>query len=49
MQHDGALYALLPDEDTTFRNDAITGACRLSELYAADEARLATDKEPATV
>ncbi|MET4144106.1 hypothetical protein [Arthrobacter sp. UYCo732] len=43
MHHDGALYALLPDEDTTFRNDPITGdweEIRLSELHAADEARM---------
>jgi hypothetical protein len=43
MHHDGALYALLPDEDDTFRNDPITGEweeIRLSELHAADEARL---------
>jgi hypothetical protein len=44
MHHDGALYALLPDEDTEFRNDPIEGdwvQVPLSELYAADEARLA--------
>lgn len=49
--HEGALYALLPDEDTTFSNDPITGnwvEIPLSELYAADEARLAAAKEPVT-
>lgn len=43
MHHDGALYALLPDDDGSFRNDPITGdweEIRLSELHAADEARL---------
>jgi hypothetical protein len=43
MRHDGALYALLPDADDAFRNDPITGdwvEIRLSELHAADEARL---------
>lgn len=43
MHHDGALYALLPDEDDTFRNDPITGEwvqIPLSELHLADEARL---------
>lgn len=43
MHHNGALYALLPDESTEFRNDPITGdweEIRLSELHAADEARL---------
>lgn len=48
MQHDGALYALVPDEDSTFRNDPITGGwveIRLSELHAADEARLDLVKE----
>lgn len=47
MHHDGALYALLPDEDNTFRNDPITGdwvEIRLSELHAADEARLDATK-----
>ncbi|HEX9088667.1 MAG TPA: hypothetical protein VF867_14205 [Arthrobacter sp.] len=47
MHHDCALYALLPDADDTFRNDPITGdweAIRLSELYAADEARLDAGK-----
>lgn len=50
MQHDGALYALLPDEDSTFRNDPIAGdwtEIRLSELHAADETRLDAAKEPA--
>lgn len=49
MQYDGALYALLPDEDSTFRNDPITGdwvEIRLSELHAADEARLDAAREP---
>lgn len=44
MHHDGVLYALLPDEDDTFRNDPITGEwvqIPLSELHLADEARLA--------
>jgi hypothetical protein len=44
MHYDGALYALLPDENNEFRNDPITGdwvQIPLSELYAADEARLA--------
>lgn len=43
MHHEGTLYALLPDEDDTFRDDPITGdwkEIRLSELHAADEARL---------
>lgn len=47
MHHDGALYALLPDEDSTFNNDPITGnweEIRLSELHAADEARLDAGK-----
>lgn len=47
MHHDGAIYALLPDEDSTFKNDPITGAwvkIPLSELYAADEARVAAGK-----
>lgn len=48
MHHDGALYALLPDEDNTFRNDPITGdweEIRLSELHAADEARIGADQQ----
>lgn len=51
MHHDGALYALLPDADDTFRNDPITGdwvKIPLSELYAADEVRTG-DKQPAAV
>jgi hypothetical protein len=43
LHHDGALYALLPDDDQTFRNDPIIGdwkEIRLSELHAADEARM---------
>ena len=43
VHHDGALYALLPDADDTFRNDPITGNWEeigLSELHAADEARV---------
>jgi hypothetical protein len=43
MHHEGSLYALLPDEDDTFRDDPITGdwkEIRLSELHTADEARL---------
>jgi hypothetical protein len=47
MHHDGALYALLPDADDSFQNDPITGdweAILLSELHAADEARLGVDK-----
>lgn len=52
MHHDGALYALLPDSDDSFRNDPITGnweEIRLSELYAADEARLDAGKTPVSV
>lgn len=47
MHHEGALYALLPDDDQTFRNDPITGdwnEIRLSELHAADEARMEAHK-----
>ncbi len=43
MHHEGALYALLPDE-SEFRNDPVTGewvSIPLSELHLADEARLA--------
>lgn len=43
MLHEGALYALVPDSDGEFHNDPITGdweEIRLSELHAADEARL---------
>jgi hypothetical protein len=50
MHHDGALYALLPDESTEFRNDPITGAwvqIPLSELHLADEARLEAGKATA--
>jgi hypothetical protein len=52
MHHDGALYALLPDDDEDSQNDPITGdwiEIRLSELHAADEARLGLDKTPALV
>lgn len=51
MHHDGAIYALLPDADDTFRDDPITGnweEIRLSELHAADEARLGV-QQPVTV
>lgn len=51
MHHEGSLYALLPDDDQTFRNDPITGdwvEIWLSELHAADEARLDADKTPVT-
>jgi hypothetical protein len=44
MHHDGALYALLPEESTEFRNDPVTGdwvQIPLFELHLADEARLA--------
>jgi hypothetical protein len=47
MHHDGSLYALLPDEDDSFRNDPITGdwvQIPLSELHLADEARLAANQ-----
>jgi hypothetical protein len=47
MHHEGTLYALLHDESTDFRNDQITGdwvQIPLSELYTADEARLAASK-----
>lgn len=51
MHHEGSLYALLADESTDFRNDPITGnwvEIRLSELHAADEARLDAAKMAAT-
>lgn len=47
MHHDGALYALLPEVDDTFQNDPISGdwvEIRLSELHAADEARVDAGK-----
>lgn len=47
MHHEGALYALLPDDDQAFRNDPITGGwkeIRLSELHVADEARMDAHK-----
>ncbi|MBG0739047.1 hypothetical protein IV500_06485 [Paeniglutamicibacter antarcticus] len=50
MQHNGDLYALLPDNDDAFRNDPITGdwkEIRLSELHAADEARMDAAKNSA--
>ena len=50
MHHEGALYALLPDDDSSFRNDPITGdwvEIRLSELHTADEARLDAAKAAA--